>query len=360
MKPKPVTNRCCPNPACPCYGKFDSGNVIRHSFYKTQSGRRRRFRCQSCNLTFSSTTGTPYYRLHHPRQLFDEVAQMTVDGVSKSAISRIARLSWNTVARWQWLMARCSQRFLDRRLRDFEIIELQADEIKTFVQCKKNERWIFTLLEVWSRLWLSYQTGRRNYRNIKKLLGEVWRRGKFVGRFLFTTDGYEPYGWAAKGIFGLTCLYGQVLKKRRHNRVTRVTRRLIFGTAEQLAELLFQSEDSSTLNTSFVERHNLTIRQGVAYLGRRTACHARKAECLDDLLAIQQCYYNFIRPHRGLKFGKEFRTPAMQAGLVPERLSFRDIFTSREASLLCRILKMPSRPVELNFKEQFARQATVA
>jgi hypothetical protein len=37
-----------------------------------------------------------------------------------------------------------------------------------------------------------------------------------------------------------------------------------------LEERLRDSEDSSKLNTSFVERLNLTIRQGSAYLLRRT------------------------------------------------------------------------------------------
>ena len=40
--------------------------------------------------------------------------------------------------------------------------------------------------------------------------------------------------------------------------------------------------------------------------------------------------YNFLRPHRALKFGMELRTPAMQAGLTRRRLTFRDIFFSRE------------------------------
>ena len=58
------------------------------------------------------------------------------------------------------------------------------------------------------------------------------------------------------------CIYGQVIKKRRENRVGRVDRRLLLGTDTHLEEALFYSEDSSTLNTSFIERHNLTIRQG--------------------------------------------------------------------------------------------------
>ena len=46
---------------------------------------------------------------------------------------------------------------------------------------------------------------------------------------------------------------------------------------------------------------------------------------LDRML---RCHYNFLRPHRALKFGREVRTPAMQAGLTKKRLTFRDVFTS--------------------------------
>jgi hypothetical protein len=43
------------------------------------------------------------------------------------------------------------------------------------------------------------------------------------------------------------------------------------------------------LNTSFVERLNLTIRQGSAYLGRRTICQARWKERLEDHLELFRC-----------------------------------------------------------------------
>ena len=125
-------------------------------------------------------------------------------------------------------------------------------------------------------------------------------------------------------------LYAQVIKKRRKNRVINVERRLIIGTRQKMEQFLFESEDSTTINTSFIERLNLTIRQGCAYLGRRTACHSRHKDLLNDNLALQMCYYNFVRPHSALKFGGEIWTPAMQAGLVKKQLSFREIFTAME------------------------------
>ena len=73
-------------------------------------------------------------------------------------------------------------------------------------------------------------------------------------------------------LFGSACVYGQVLKTRRNDRVVRVERRRRIGTAGRLKAALWESEDSETLNTSFVERLNLTIRQGSAYLRRRSPC----------------------------------------------------------------------------------------
>jgi hypothetical protein len=70
-----------------------------------------------------------------------------------------------------------------------------------------------------------------------------------------------------------------------------------------MEELLFHSEDSKTLNTSFVERHNLTIRQGCSYWGRRTPSHARQSRSLKDQMDLMMLYYNFVRPHMALKFG---------------------------------------------------------
>ncbi|MFC2173737.1 hypothetical protein ACFLU6_14090 [Acidobacteriota bacterium] len=269
MKHQPVKDRCCQNSDCPLYGKFGNGNIIRHSFYTTRQGRRRRFCCRICKRTFSSTAGTPYYRLHKSRSSFDELVQMTVEGVGISAIARIKGYAWNTVARWRRLAALFANRFNEKRLKGFELKELQGDEIKTFVITKKKPVWIFTMLEIWSRLWISCVIGRRSYRNVKQVIGIAIQRGEYKESFLFTTDGFEPYAWAAKAMLSVICIYAQVMKKRRKDRVVHVNQNLIVGTRDQLEEALFNSEDSSTINTSFVERHNLTIRQGSSYLCRK-------------------------------------------------------------------------------------------
>ncbi|MDA2937685.1 hypothetical protein MYX75_05405 [Acidobacteria bacterium AH-259-A15] len=334
MKRSKESNRTCPNPDCSLRGQSGKGNIIRHSFYITTQGRRRRYRCKQCGRTFSSTHGTPYYRLHKARSLFDEVVHMCVHGLAISTMARIKRMAWGTVARWLESAATYAARFNDRMLKGFVIRELQANEISTLVGAKKRVIWVLTGLEVWSRLWISFEIGRRNFRNIKRVMLDTLRRGRVEHRFLLTTDGFEMYEWAAKRLLLGVCIYGQVIKKRRENLVVRVDRRLLLGTQAALEQALFHSEDSSTLNTSFIERHNLTIRQGCSYLGRRTPCHARRTEFLEGQVALLMAYYNFLRPHTALKFGTTVRTPAMQAGLAKNRLSFRDVFTSRAVFLL--------------------------
>jgi IS1 family transposase len=145
---------------------------------------------------------------------------------------------------------------------------------------------------------------------------------------LITTDGFEFYERVIGQVFGPACVYGQVVKTRRNNRIVKVERRAVIGTEGRFEQRLQQSEDSSTLNTSFIERLNLTIRQESAYLCRRTICHARWRQRLEGHLELLRCYYNLVRPHRALRFGREIRTPAMQAGLIGKRLTLHEMFWS--------------------------------
>ena len=314
----------CATPACDNRGK-PGINIVGYGSFATKSGRRRRYRCTVCRGTLSTNTATAYSGLRCTRREFDQVAGLRVEGVGVSATARVTGHSCNTIARWLERASTAAKRFNDRMLRGFDLIELQADEICTFVGNKKTTGWLFATIEVSSRLWASTVLGRRSDRNARAVIEDVICRGRVVGCPLIATDGFEYYVSAVRALFGSTCVHGQVLKTRRNNRVIRVERRLKIGTADRLAAALWASEDSATLNTSFIERLNLTIRQASAYLRRRSPCHARGIDQLRGHVELVRCHYNFVRPHRALRFGRETRTPAMQAGLVTSRLAWRDI-----------------------------------
>jgi len=319
----------CPNQHRPPSGRNEIAAVIRHGFYTTRSGKRRRYQCRTCGKTFCSTTRTPYYRLQHRRATFEEVASLSVEGLNKSAIARVKQIAWNTVHRWLERAGGWCRRFSHRRLKGLSIPELQADEIRTIIGGREQPIWVFVVLDVWSRLWPSTVVGKRSYRNTLDLFRDLSKRMNLEVTPLITTDGFKFYERVIGRVIGPACVYGQVIKTRRNDRVVGVERRAVIG-AGRLKHALRNSEDSLKLNTSFVERLNLTIRQGSSYLGRRTICQARWKQYLNDHLELLRCHYNFVRPHRALKFGREVRTPARQAGLTRRTLTLRDIFSSRE------------------------------
>src|SRR5689334_1385379 len=108
---------------------------------------------------------------------------------------------------------------------------------------------------------------------------------------LFLTDGYKEYATALLTHFGQwvqpprrqdkgpppkprwmplpELLYAQVIKTTRRRRLVRVTHRVVFGTLEAVEQAL--AACGWHINTAFIERLNLSIRQHVAAIGRRVS-----------------------------------------------------------------------------------------
>jgi hypothetical protein len=83
-----------------------------------------------------------------------------------------------------------------------------------------------------------------------------------------------------------------------------------------------------------MESFNGILRKMDAHLRRKVLTFAKNISYFIAKLSLVVAYYNFVRPHQALKFGKETRTPAQQAGLVSKRLTLREIFTSLAALIL--------------------------
>ena len=71
--------------------------------------------------------------------------------------------------------------------------------------------------------------------------------------------------------------------------------------------------DREKICTSYVERHNLTIRMQLRRFARLTNAASKKAENLKAAMALYFYHYNFMRYHSSLKM-----TPAMKAGITTQ------------------------------------------
>jgi hypothetical protein len=94
-------------------------------------------------------------------------------------------------------------------------------------------------------------------------------------------------------------LDAQVVKTMRRRRLVEVQHRVVFGTQRAIEQIL--TACGWQINTAFVERLNLSLRQRVAAIGRRSATSCMSAEGLGQQLALFQLYHNFVLPHASLR-----------------------------------------------------------
>ena len=74
---------------------------------------------------------------------------------------------------------------------------------------------------------------------------------------------------------------------------------MVFGTRLAIEELLARC--GWTINTAFVERLNLDIRQRVAAIGRQVNTLCQGEAGLRDQSALFHVYHNFVLPHASLR-----------------------------------------------------------
>jgi hypothetical protein len=117
---------------------------------------------------------------------------------------------------------------------------------------------------------------------------------------------------------------------------------MLWGEEKSYRERLKAAGLNGRINTSFVERMNLTIRQCVSELTRRTWGPAQYSPELMEHLEWWRSYYHFVRYHENLEVelkkpiqrkGKQQpqwhrrRTPAMAAGLTHRRWTVKELLS---------------------------------
>lgn len=123
--------------------------------------------------------------------------------------------------------------------------------------------------------------------------------------------------------------YAQVVKKRDE-------RHRVIGVFKQS---VYQDIPLEMISTVCIERHNLNLRQENRRLSRKTIAFSKKDEGLKAQMTVYQSYFNFVRPHRGLRVRIpdsenslrkwQQRTPALAAALTDHIWSLKELMTKK-------------------------------
>jgi hypothetical protein len=129
---------------------------------------------------------------------------------------------------------------------------------------------------------------------------------------VFSTDGLKNYFYPLTAHFGMwerldgkkpiwvllhDFVYAQVIKHQKRRRTVEVERRILIGDEENYHKRLKAAGLSGRINTYFIERINLSIRQCVSKLPRRTWEPAHFFPELLEHLDGWRADYHFVRLH---------------------------------------------------------------
>jgi IS1 family transposase len=220
----------------------------------------------------------------------------------------------------------------ERFVAELELVPVQLDEVWANVKEGSQDRWLWVATDGKTKLIPVLQVGGRHQEMAFAVVHELKGRLATGCVPVFSTDGLKHYFYALTAHFGKweaadgkkpvwvllgDFVDGQVIKHQRRRRTVEVERRVLWGAEKQYQERLKKAGLSGRINTAFVERINLTSRQWVSKLTRRTWGPAKYTPELMEPLAWWLSYYHFVRYHKSLE--EELTQPIQRQGRQPPR-----------------------------------------
>jgi IS1 family transposase len=367
----------CPNPDCAYRGWVGWGN-LRANGHPSGSPWRQLL-CVVCRRYFLETLGTLCHGKRESIELIVRVIACLAEGLGIRGTARVFEVDANTVLQWLVEAAEQLRAFSQHFLHDVRVRQVQLDELfallsavkegevseaEAIARLERSPRWVWVAMDPESKLLLAINVGNRTLAMAQRFVHHVAQVLAPDCAPLFLTDGFREYMTALLTHYGFwvqpprrqahgpapkprwmplpQLRYAQVVKTVRRRRLVHVRHRVVFGTLEAIQQVL--AACGWQINTAFVERLNLTIRQHVAAVGRRVSTLCKAEDGMRQQLALYHVYYNFCLPHASLRqplpqpvptkgtgSAKQWRpcTPAMAAGLTDRVWTLREVLLFR-------------------------------
>src|SRR5712692_7093191 len=363
----------CPNPACTHYRRMQQSNVSAIATSLTQSGKRRIFRCHTCATPVSETRETVFFDLRTSEEKVMMALKMLLVRVDLAGIGFVLGVTEETVLVWLRRAAHQAEAINRHLLRNLPVTQVQLDEMWNFIERKHaretdaageslpngedGQQWVWVSFAPEFRLMIAAVVGPRTLDTAKEVVAAT--KARVAGIPAFFSNGFTCYLAALIAAFHVvtTCartgkrgrprkplcephpdlVYGQWVKQKKQGKLLTLSTRVVLG-AERLTQLGF------TISTALVERVNLTLRQALAPLARKTSSFCKDRERLRQRVVFFQAFYNMARPHMSLRLSLPDqdqhvlgliqpkwlpRTPGMAAGLTDHVWTFRELLTAK-------------------------------
>jgi IS1 family transposase len=255
-----------------------------------------------------------------------------VEGNSVNSTVRLCGCSKITVLRLLADAGTFCAQFHDLYVRGLSTQRVQVDEIWSFVHSKKRnvkpkdwgkgygDAWTWVSIDSDSKLIINWVIGGRDADYGRAFVADMADR--LADRIQLTSDGWQVYLDAVSRAFGGNIDYAQLIKLYGTTKGNRGPEAK-YSPGECISsepKPITGNPNPSHINTSYVERQNLTMRMGMRRFTRLTNGFSKSLSNHAHAIALHFVHYNFVRKHMTLK-----TTPAVAAGLVNRAWTILDL-----------------------------------
>jgi IS1 family transposase/transposase-like protein len=288
-----------------------------------------RYKCCDCGKRWTEVRPRPLGGMYIDLDRAELALKLLVEGTSIRSIERVSGLHRDTIVSLLQLVGERCQKWLEWKVRNVEVDEVQADEIWSFVGMKERTRalrnetemfgdaWTFVAFDRDSKLVLAWHMGKRDLLATQKFIAKLEKAT--IGPYQLTTDGMTQYTTVIPNMLE-NVAYAQLIKSyaaapgednHRYSPATIVSTRKV---------PMMGNPDADLICTSHIERQNLNFRMCIRRFTRLTNAFSKCWESHEAAMALYIAAYNFTRKHGTIK-----KTPAMEAGLTDRVWTMREL-----------------------------------
>src|SRR5579872_7002666 len=253
-----------------------------------------------------------------------QILSMLCEGSSMRSIARVCGVSFNTVDKLLRDAGNACAIYHFNNVVGVKARRIQCDEIWSFCYAKRSnvpnaksapqgagDVWTWTAVDADSKLIVSWMVGDRSAETASLFMDDL--KPRLANRVQLTTDGHAAYLDAVSGAFSDDGVdYGMLVKL--YGKTSDDTPERRYSPAQCVGarkDVMLGNPKKRDISTSYVERHNLTMRMSMRRFTRLTNAFSKRIDNHIHALSIYFVWFNFVRQHKAHRL-----SPAMAAGIA--------------------------------------------